>query len=54
MEGNEAEFSVFLALELHKGAVLTEVLGGGEEDILGLETLVHSSLLRDSRLIIMN
>lgn len=54
MEGNEDEFSVFLDLELHKGAVLTEVLGVGEEDIFGVETLVHSLLLRNSRLIITN
>lgn len=34
MDGNEAEFSVFLDLEVHKGAALTEVLGVGEEDIV--------------------
>lgn len=33
MDGNENEFSVFLDLELHKGAVLTEVLEVGDKDI---------------------
>lgn len=34
MDGNEDEISVFLDLELHKGAGFTEVLEVGEEDIL--------------------
>ena len=54
MDENDDDFCVFLDLELHKEAVLPEVLGVGDKDIFGVETLVHSSLLRDSRLIITN
>lgn len=50
MDGNEDDFSLFLGLEVHKGAALTEVFEVGGEDIVWVETPVHSSLLRDSRL----
>lgn len=50
IEGNSDEFSLFLGLEVYRGAALTEVFGVGGEDIFWVATQVHSSLLRDSRL----
>lgn len=47
MDGNEDDFFLFLRLEVHKGATLTEVFGVGGEDIVGVETPVHSSLLKN-------
>ena len=35
IEGNSDEFSLFLGLEVHRGAALTEVFGVGGEDIFG-------------------